>query len=99
MPSTLRGRVGLSIAVVSLAVVLVYAVSRLNLDRVGHALITATPGWIVLALLLMGLSLLLRAISWHEVLRAALPGAAIPWVPVIRATMIGVMASAVFPGR
>ncbi len=99
MPSTLAGRAGLGIAVLLLAGVLVYALSRLNLDRVGHALITATPGWIVLALALMGLSLLLRAISWHEVLRAALPDARLPWAAVLRATMIGVMASAVFPGR
>ncbi len=87
------------IALLLLVGVLVYAISRLNLNRVGHALITATPGWIVLALALMGLSLLLRAISWHEVLRAALPDVCIPWMPVLRATMIGVMASAVFPGR
>jgi phosphatidylinositol alpha-mannosyltransferase len=99
MPSTLTGRAGLLIAVLVLAGVLVYAISRLNLDRVGHALITATPGWIVLALALMGLSLLLRAISWHEVLRAALPDTPLAWAPVLRATMIGVMASAVFPGR
>jgi phosphatidylinositol alpha-mannosyltransferase len=32
-------------------------------------------------------------------LRAALPDTEIGWAPVIRATMIGVMASAVFPGR
>jgi phosphatidyl-myo-inositol alpha-mannosyltransferase len=99
MPSTPTGRVGLLIAVLMLAGVLVYAVSRLNLSRVGHALITATPGWVVLALALMGLSLLLRAISWHEVLRAALPDTRLAWAPVLRATMIGVMASAVFPGR
>ncbi len=99
MPSTAIGRAGLLIAVLLLAGVLVYAVSRLDLDRVGHALITATPGWIVLALALMALSLLLRAISWHEALCAALPDTRIAWSPVIRATMIGVMASAVFPGR
>jgi phosphatidylinositol alpha-mannosyltransferase len=99
MPSTRTRRAGLVIAVLVLAGVLVYALSRLNLNRVGHALITATPGWIVLALALMGLSLLLRAISWHEVLRAALPDTHLAWAPVLRATMIGVMASAVFPGR
>ena len=53
----------------------------------------------MLALALMGLSLLLRAASWHEVLRAALPDIPLAWPPVIRATMIGVMASAIFPGR
>jgi phosphatidylinositol alpha-mannosyltransferase len=99
LPSTTTGRAGAAIVALLLAGLLVYALSRLDLGRVGHALITATPGWIVLALVLMGLSLLLRAVSWHEALRAALPDTRIAWTPVVRATMIGVMASAVFPGR
>ena len=82
-----------------LAGVVALALAQLNLPRVGHALITATPGWIALALLLMALSLLLRSASWHETLRAALPDTPIGWAPVARATMIGVMASALFPGR
>ncbi len=95
----LRRRVALVVAVLLLAGILAFALSRLGLHRIWHALGSAQPGWIVLALALMGLSLLLRAGSWHEVLRAALPGTPIPWAPVIRATMIGVMGSAVFPGR
>jgi phosphatidyl-myo-inositol alpha-mannosyltransferase len=81
------------------AAIVALALSRLDFKRLGHALITVTPGWIVLALVLMGVSLLLRAISWHQTLRAALPEVPVRWRPVIRATMIGVMASAVFPGR
>jgi phosphatidylinositol alpha-mannosyltransferase len=82
-----------------LAGVVALALAQLNLPRVGHALITATPGWVALALVLMALSLLLRSASWHETLRAALPETPIGWAPVARATMIGVMASALFPGR
>jgi len=77
----------------------VFALLQLNLHRVGHALVTATPGWIALALVLMGTSLLMRSVSWHQTLRAALPDTPLRWPPVIRATMIGVMGSAVFPGR
>jgi phosphatidyl-myo-inositol alpha-mannosyltransferase len=76
-----------------------YALLNLNLSRVGHALVTADLAYIAAALGLMGSSLLMRSISWHATLRAALPGTPIPWPPVIRATMIGVMGSAVFPGR
>lgn len=94
-----RRRVAALVAVVALAGVLAFALWRLGLHRVGAALASARPGWIALALALMGLSLLLRAASWHEVLCAALPGVPIAWAPVIRATMIGVMGSAVFPGR
>ncbi len=92
-------RAGAVVAVILLAGLVVFALSRLELHRIGHALITATPGWIVLALVLMALSLLLRSASWLAVVRAALPDATIRWPVVVRATMIGVMASAVFPGR
>jgi phosphatidylinositol alpha-mannosyltransferase len=88
----------LLVALVSAGLV-VFALTRLDLSRVGHALITARPGWIVLAVALMATSLVFRSISWREVLRAALPDTPIAWAPVTRATMIGVMASAVFPGR
>jgi phosphatidylinositol alpha-mannosyltransferase len=98
-PRRLRRRAGLAVAALLLAAILAFALSRLGLHRIGHALASASPGWILLALALMSLSLLARAISWHEVLRAALPRIAIPWPPVVRATMIGVMGSAVFPGR
>jgi phosphatidyl-myo-inositol alpha-mannosyltransferase len=87
------------LVVLALAALVAFALSRLDLPRVGHALITATPGWIVLALALMAVSLVMRSVSWQQVLRAALPGTAMPWAPVVRATMIGVMGSAVFPGR
>lgn len=99
IPATAVGRIGIVLVVLLLAGLVLYALSRLNLAHVGHALITASPGWIALAFALMALSLLLRAVSWHEALRAALPDTRIGWIVVIRATMIGVMASAVFPGR
>jgi phosphatidylinositol alpha-mannosyltransferase len=99
LPAGPAGRIAALLALLALGGLVLYALSRLHFQRVGHALITATPGWIALALGVMGLSLVLRSISWHEALRAALPETPIPWIPVTRATMIGVMASAVFPGR
>jgi phosphatidylinositol alpha-mannosyltransferase len=99
LPSGLAGRIGLLLLALVLGGLVLYALSRLDLAHVGHALITASPGWIVLAIALMGLSLGLRSVSWHEALRAALPDTRVGWTPVVRATMIGVMASAVIPGR
>jgi len=96
--SHLGRRAGVLVAIL-LAGLLVFALSRLDLPRIGHALITATPGWIALALLLMAASLVLRSVSWQQTLRAALPETPIGWASVARATMIGVMASALFPGR
>ncbi len=92
-------RTGLIAAALTLAALLLYALSRLNLPRVGHALISASPGWLALSLALMMLSLIARSVSWHAILRAALPDQLLGWAPIVRATMIGVMASAVFPGR
>jgi phosphatidyl-myo-inositol alpha-mannosyltransferase len=91
--------VGVVLAVVVLAGLVVFALSRLELRRAGHALITASPGWVVLALVLMALALVVRSVSWHQTLRAALPDTPMPWPPVVRALMIGVMASALVPGR
>ncbi len=95
---TLR-RVGVGLAVLALAGLVAFALSRLELQRAGHALLTASPGWIALALLLMSLAMLMRAVSWRQTLRAALPDTAMPWGPVVRALMVGVMASALLPGR
>jgi phosphatidylinositol alpha-mannosyltransferase len=93
------GRAGLIVGVTLMVAVLAFALTRLDLAHIAHTLLSASPGWIVLALALMMLSLLARALSWQAVLRAALPADRVPWAAVARATMIGVMASAVFPGR
>ncbi|MHB8234714.1 MAG: lysylphosphatidylglycerol synthase transmembrane domain-containing protein [Solirubrobacteraceae bacterium] len=92
-------RTGLIVAALLLAGLLAFAISRLGLHRIGHALVNAKPGWVAGAFVLMASSLVLRSISWHQTLRAALPETKIPWPAVTRATMIGVMASAVVPGR
>ncbi len=94
-----RRRVGLLVAALMLAGLVAFALSRLGLHKIGHALVTAKPGWVAAAFVLMGSSLVLRSISWHAVLSAALPETRIPWIPVTRALMIGVMGSAVVPGR
>ena len=94
-----RRRVAVVVVAVLVAAIVVVALSRLDLSRVGPEVVTASPGWLVLAVALMATSLVLRSLSWHEVLRAALPGTHIGWWAVTRATMIGVMGSAVFPGR
>ena len=91
LPAIIAALVGLGLAAV--------AISRLGLHNVFHALVGVHLGWLALAAALMVLSLLVRAVSWLVVLRAALPGARVPAPLVARATMIGVMVSAVLPGR
>jgi phosphatidylinositol alpha-mannosyltransferase len=94
-----RSRIGALLAALIIAGLVAFALTRLNLHRVGHALITASFGPIAAALALMATSLVLRAVSWHATLRAALPQTRVRFGAVVRATMIGVMGSAVFPGR
>jgi phosphatidylinositol alpha-mannosyltransferase len=94
-----RRRAALLAVALVVAGIVVFALSRLDLHLIAHDLLTASPGWVALSLLLMALSLVFRSISWQQTLRAALPDTSMPWPAVIRATMIGVMGSAVFPGR
>src|SRR5919206_4304592 len=85
-------------AVIALGL-LAFALSHVRPHRVLAALAGVRPGWLALGAALMALALLLRGLSWLAVLRAALPRARVPAGPVMRATMIGVMASAGLPGR
>ena len=97
--SRLRRRLGLIAAAAVLVGILAFGVANLGVPKVLHTLASANLAWVAAALALMMLSLLMRAVSWREVLLAALPDTKIRWAPVVRATMIGVMGSAVFPGR
>jgi phosphatidylinositol alpha-mannosyltransferase len=75
------------------------ALQRIGLESIGNALIAATPVWIVFAFALMCLSMLLRAESWHAILRAALPGARVRRRDAARGIMVGVLMSATLPAR
>ena len=75
------------------------AVRRIGVASIGHALINATPTWMILGLALMCLAMMIRAEAWHAILRAALPGVRVRRRDVGRATMIGVLMSATLPAR
>src|SRR5206468_391085 len=72
---------------------------RIGLHSIGDALIAATPVWVVMALALMCASMLLRAESWHAILRAALPGTRVRRRDAARGIMVGVLMSATLPAR
>src|SRR4051794_11709969 len=75
------------------------AVHRIGAQKIGDALLNATPTWMVLGLALMCLAMLVRAEAWHAILRAALPGTRVRRRDVGRATMVGVLMSATLPAR
>jgi phosphatidyl-myo-inositol alpha-mannosyltransferase len=75
------------------------ALQRIGLPRIGHAMLAATPMWVLVAFALMCASMLVRAEAWHAILRAALPGTRVRRRDAARATMIGVLMSATLPAR
>src|SRR4051794_10273211 len=87
-------RLVVATALIALAATVV-ACTRLDLS----ALRATALGWVLAALALNSASMLLRALAWLGALRGALPGAAVSTAGVVRATMIGVLGSAVLPGR
>ncbi|MEA2223979.1 MAG: phosphatidyl-myo-inositol alpha-mannosyltransferase, partial [Solirubrobacteraceae bacterium] len=88
------GAVGLLAA--TLAVI---ALQRIGVDRIGHALLNAAPPWILVGLGLMCFSMVLRAVAWHAILRAALPRARVRARDALQGTFIGVLMSATLPAR
>jgi phosphatidylinositol alpha-mannosyltransferase len=75
------------------------ALQRIGLDSIGSSLLRSSPVWVLLSLGVMVLSMGFRAISWHAILRAAIPDAVIGRAATFRATAIGVMMSATLPAR
>jgi len=77
----------------------VLALQRIGIQSIGHAIVAATPVWVLVAFALMCASMLVRAEAWHAILRAALPGTRVRRRDAARATMIGVLMSATLPAR
>ena len=92
-------RAALAFGSLALAGLIVLALSGIGFAGIGRSLASVRPWWLVAALALNALSMFLRAISWQAVLRAALPDVRLRSLVVVRATMIGVLVSALIPGR
>jgi phosphatidylinositol alpha-mannosyltransferase len=81
-------------------VVLAYlALQHIDLERVLKMLLRSSPSWVFVALALFSASMLLRAVSWHAILRAALPDRPLKRRTTLSGTMIGVLMSATLPAR
>src|SRR5206468_10109692 len=75
------------------------ALQRIGIDRIGTSLLKATPWWVLAGLALMCLSMVLRGLSWHAILRAAMPGVRVKRRDALQGTFIGVLMSATLPAR
>jgi phosphatidylinositol alpha-mannosyltransferase len=75
------------------------AVDHIGPARIGDALVRSSPPWVLFGLALMCASMLLRAVSWHAILKAALPDARPRMADAVQGTTIGVLMSATLPAR
>ena len=75
------------------------ALQHIGLDRIGHSLVTSSPSWVLVGLALMCVSMLFRAVSWHAILRAALPDLRPRFTDAWQGTTVGVLMSATLPAR
>ena len=92
-------RVGVATAAVLGVGLAALALQTIGIESIGHALIAATPVWVLLAFALMCASMLIRAEAWYAILQAALPTARLRRRDTASATMIGVLMSATLPAR
>ena len=91
----------LGLATVSLGglVLAFFALQKIGLANIAKALITASPTLILLGLAVMCSAMVMRAFSWHAILRAALPKARVRLADAAQGTFIGVLMSSTLPAR
>jgi phosphatidylinositol alpha-mannosyltransferase len=105
LPSTARrtGRIvrraGFAAATVAAVGGSFLAVQRIGVHRITHTLVTSSPTWVLLGLALMCASMIFRAVSWHAILKAALPEAGPRFTDAMQGTAVGVLMSATLPAR
>ena len=91
----------LGMAAVSVgALLLAYkALSTIGLSSIAQALLASSPSFVLLGLGLMCAAMALRAVSWHAILRAALPKSRVRLSDAMQGTFIGVLMSSTLPAR
>jgi len=95
----LARRAGLGVASLLGGGLALLALERIGMDKIGESLLKATPWWVLVGLALMCLSMVVRGIAWHAILRAALPGVQVKRRDALQGTFIGVLMSATLPAR
>jgi phosphatidylinositol alpha-mannosyltransferase len=90
-----------ALAAVSLAGVVlgVMALQKIGLSNIAKSLINSSPAFVLLGLALMCGAMVMRAFSWHAILKAALPRARVRLSDAMQGTFIGVLMSSTLPAR
>jgi phosphatidylinositol alpha-mannosyltransferase len=76
-----------------------FALQRIGVDKVSSSLVDSSPPWVLVALALMCTSMVVRALAWHQILKAALPNSSVRRRDALQGTTIGVLMSATLPAR
>jgi phosphatidylinositol alpha-mannosyltransferase len=92
-------RVALAVSAIIGLFLAFLALKRVGVDNVVTTLVHSSPIWVLVALGLFSTSMLLRSVSWFQILRAALPESPIQRRTILSATSIGVLMSATLPAR
>jgi phosphatidylinositol alpha-mannosyltransferase len=77
----------------------VLAFRRIGLHQIGDVFLNSSPPLVLAGLGVMCASMAVRAVSWHAILRAALPHARVRMRDAMQGTFIGVLMSATLPAR
>ncbi len=90
-----------ALAMVSLggAVLALLALQKIGLANIASALVQSSPAFVLLGLAFMCAAMVLRAFSWHAILRAAIPRGRIRLSDAAQGTFIGVLMSSTLPAR
>ena len=94
-----RRRLAAGAAGAAVLVAAYLALDRVGWEPVATALLSSSPVWVLVAVGLMCVAMGLRAVSWHAILRAAVPEARPRLADAFQGTAIGVLMSATLPAR
>jgi phosphatidylinositol alpha-mannosyltransferase len=92
-------RVGLACSALTGVALAWLALRNVEAEQVPAMLVRSSPSWVLVALALFSLSMVLRAVSWHAIVKAALPQRRVKRRVILSGTMIGVLMSATLPAR
>jgi phosphatidylinositol alpha-mannosyltransferase len=97
--ATAARRAGMAVFSVGALLLAYKALSTIGLGNIAQALLASSPSFVILGLGVMCGAMALRAVSWHAILRAALPKARVRLSDAMQGTFIGVLMSSTLPAR
>ncbi|HEX4804832.1 MAG TPA: flippase-like domain-containing protein [Conexibacter sp.] len=75
------------------------AFRRIGLHAIVSTLLGSSPAWVLVGLGVMCSAMAVRAVSWHAILKAAIPSGRVRLRDAMQGTFIGVLMSATLPAR